>query len=134
MKKIFLFASFFILIISCNLDKDTITPSIGYSGETLFRGIFLLEGEVSEKIISQSPIVDLLGQLFKEKPELLSKFKEKNNDIVKKVFKIDPHYFDNLKAAISSKVVDELEYNIKRGNDLIATVLLPDFYSGDYSK
>ncbi|UZT99068.1 hypothetical protein ODZ84_05730 [Chryseobacterium fluminis] len=93
----------------------------GYSGEEYYRGIFLFEGEVADKVehfkqlkdeISKMPIEARMGQV------------EFNNDIINGIKKINPTYFDDLKIAIESKNFNDIDNIMDVGASLAEAVII----------
>ncbi len=127
MKRILLFSGLsFLMLVSCNNAK--LENPFKHSGEELFRGIFLLEGEVSEKMPSQFAIMSEIKKIIKQRPEFENEFREKNSELVESVRNLDNSYFALLKNAVESGNVTTLENAIARGNTLISIVILPKFY------
>lgn len=128
-RRVFLLVAFSLTFtFGCN--KSNENPK-DYTGEALFKGIFLLEGEVSEKLPYQSPFGNELKKLFRDKPDFEKLYRQKTDELVKKVNDLDPSFFTNLKSAVASKNVSELEYNLRRGNELISAITLPEIQSSD---
>ncbi|GAA0553444.1 hypothetical protein [Chitinophaga japonensis] len=92
-----------------------------FTGEELFRGIFLLEGPVAEKLTYFDDIKDQLslldGSLEKERADFA-------DTIVANVKAISPEYFDQLQAEVGSDDFVRIENVIETGADLIYQAVL----------
>lgn len=91
-----------------------------YSGEQLFRGIFLFEGEIPYKLGSYDAILASL-----DKMDGKTKLKQAvfANTMVEKVSTIAPGYFNELRSAIGSRDNYKVDQAIAKGSQLMQVAL-----------
>lgn len=101
------------LLVSCNSDivapkgapqaqSTTKAASVeSFSGEDLFRGIFLFQGPVAERLPILAETMHAYGANSAEAGN--EEATEFSNEIVKTIYKLDESYFGRLKKAIDSK-------------------------------
>ncbi|PJJ48052.1 hypothetical protein [Hymenobacter chitinivorans] len=101
------------LLVSCNSDvvapkgaprTETSTKaatSVSFSGEDLFRGIFLFQGPVAERLPILAETLHAYGA--NSEADGNEEAKEFSNEMVQSVNKLDETYFARLKKAVDSK-------------------------------
>ncbi len=94
-----------------------------YSGEELFRGIFMAEGEVANKlsIFDKMPIRHQLQQDSK----LQQKYKKEVDVIMEVIEKEHPEFFSNFQKDITSGNITIVEKTIKNGAKILIETLKP---------
>jgi len=122
-----LLMSFIILFASCSqyddIDLSKSTKSENISGKELFKGIFLVEGEYSKKINYFQPLISVLENEFKENPELKEEKEKFSERIVNQVNELNPLFFNELKNAILSNSINEVESTLEKGAKLMQTAI-----------
>lgn len=121
------------LTVSCSKDKQaTVAPAVqaaaaDYTGEELFKGIFLLEGEVTTKIPYLQAFRSAVDKQKVANPEQAQQRQAQVEVLVNKVRKLNPAYYGELKAAIKSQNFDRIEATLKSGASLIEAASLASF-------
>lgn len=121
------------LTVSCSKDQlATVTPAVqaaanAYTGEQLFKGIFLLDGDVTAKIPYLQAFRSAVDKQKVANPEQAQQRQAQVDVLVSKVQKLNPAYFGELKAAIKSQDFDRIEAALKSGASLIEAASLASF-------
>lgn len=120
------------LMMSCS--KDQVQPSAPvehhaasaatYTGEELFQGIFLMQGEVAAQIPYAAPMRAALAKHLRQHPELQQKRQLTTQRITQLVKQLNPGYFAELKAAITSQNFNRIEEALRKGTALHKTAAL----------
>lgn len=120
-------------IISCqkeevNVETTDSSHENRYSGEELFRGIFLMDGEVAEKIPSYSQEVEKIKRFEAtqsiDRSEQDSLEAEFESQLIEEIDLLDPNYFDNLSDAIDSGNPYLINQEIVNGGTLFKNGLM----------
>lgn len=122
----FFFLLTFSLVLFQSCSKESASTEANYTGEELFRGIFLLEGEVSTKIKSFDGYRAQLQQQLDANPALADQMIITNDAIVNDVKALNPDFFQTLKAAVDSDNFNRVSEVIEQGALLMASVIAPD--------
>ena len=132
LSKIFLLLCVFMYVTSCNQDgvdpelptgPEKASARLKYSqGEELFRGIFLLEGEVAGKIDMYQQFLAEMAEQRKKNPEFDKVRAEYNSKVVKKVKELDKRFLDRLEAAVASKEYDAISRVFEHGSLLLKSI------------
>ena len=129
------YALFFLLIglvafQSCSNEGETLSESaaLGPSGEELFRGIFLMDGDVAQQIKSYEAVNAHLEDLKAKDAQLAGQFAEANDKLVRGVQELSPTYFDDLQKAISSKQFNDIEEELEKGALLVVIASIPHYF------
>ncbi|UOQ71518.1 hypothetical protein [Hymenobacter cellulosilyticus] len=104
----------------------------GYSGEALFKGILLLEGEVAKQLPTLQSFRLALEKEQAQNPTFAKARAEHNAQLVAAVRTLDPTYFAELQKAVNSKSFDQINAALRKGGSLIQAVKLAG--KGDASK
>ncbi|PJJ59215.1 hypothetical protein [Hymenobacter chitinivorans] len=121
------------LMMSCS--KDQVAPAsspaetthvanASYSGEELFQGIFLMQGNVAAHIPYFAPLRAIMAKNMRQHPEQQQKQQETAQRITQLVKQQNPGYFAELKAAISSQNFNRIEASLNKGAALHKTAIL----------
>ena len=94
-----------------------------YSGEELFRGIFLLEGEVTAKLPVLEGLRLVLEKEYSRNPTFFQSRKQSNQRIVDAVHQANPLYFTSLKEAVDSQQFDRISSSLQEGAGLIKNAI-----------
>ncbi|PJJ59218.1 hypothetical protein [Hymenobacter chitinivorans] len=119
------------LAVSCSKDElqapapaasSSVQASV--SGETLFRGIFLMEGKIATKLHTLDAFRLAMEKAAKSDPNYVQNRLKGNNYLVALVRKLDPNYFDELKAAVASQDFAKIDVTMRKGGMLIQAAAL----------
>ncbi|PJJ61045.1 hypothetical protein [Hymenobacter chitinivorans] len=117
------------LTVSCSKDEVAAPKSElnqvatkGYTGEQLFRGVLLLEGEVAAKLPTLQAFRLALEKEQAQNPAFAQARAEHNAAVVTAVSKLDPGYFAELQKAVESKNFDAINTALRKGGSLIQAV------------
>ncbi|UOQ55395.1 hypothetical protein [Hymenobacter cellulosivorans] len=120
------------LMMSCS--KDQVQPSApvehhaasaaAYSGEELFQGIFLMQGDVAARIPYFAPLRSAIAKNLREHPEQQQKRQQAAERVTQLIKHLEPGYFAELKAAITSQNFNRIEESLRKGAALHKTVIL----------
>lgn len=108
---------------SCRNSEVSPTVASSYSGEELFRGIFLLEGAIAKKIDTYSSYLLVMEKNFKDHPERRAELKKYNDQLLLTVKNLNPEYFDDLKNAVDSRNFNRIDAALESGALLLKTAL-----------
>ena len=118
--------------VSCS-KKETVDPIVAsptnadlktFSGEQLFRGIFLLDGAVAAKLPTlQGPRL-IIDKENSRNPSYVQFRAARNQEIAALVRKLDSNYFAELKQAVDSQQFDQIETAIRKGSLLLKAACL----------
>lgn len=118
--------------VSCT-KKEVVNPTVatqvqadlhGYSGEQLFKGIFLLDGEVAAKLPSvQGPRL-LIAKENSRNPEYIKFRAMRNQQIIEAVRTLDSKYLTELQTAVASQQFEQIEAVLLKGSQLLKAVCL----------
>lgn len=100
--------------------KSSTAYPLAYSGETLFRGIFLADGPVAEVI---PEIKDLRHRRYVKDRKLLEQIQSIHDGIVATVKQKYPAYMPGLEQAVASKNPVKINQKIKEGKTILKEVL-----------
>ena len=114
------------LVIFQSCSKESSTTEANYTGEELFRGIFLLEGEVTSKIKSFDGLRAQLQRELDANPALVDQMMITNDAIIDDVKALSPDFLQRLKAAVDSDNFNRISEVIEQGALLMASVIAPD--------
>jgi len=111
-------ALLFVTSCSKNTENARTNPVIStISGEQLFREIFLFQGQhIEEKIPAYAEVVSVLNNESDVDKAAMLKF---NDKIVTSIKATNPEFFDELRAAVSSKGLYQIKQEIVKGGSLI---------------
>ncbi|UOQ74653.1 hypothetical protein [Hymenobacter cellulosilyticus] len=119
------------LMMSCS--KDQVQPSApiehhsasaaAYSGEELFQGIFLMQGDVATHIPSFQATRTALANNDKQRPAQLQKRQAMTARLLAAVRSLDPGYFAELRQAVVSRNFSQIEQSLRKGAALQHTAL-----------
>lgn len=97
-----------------------------YSGEQLFKGIFLLDGEVAAKLPAMQGLRMIIEKENSRNPSYIKLRDSRNQQIVNAVRALDPNYLNELKTAVTSQQFDEIEVSMRKGSSLLKSACLGD--------
>ncbi len=112
-----------ILLTSFNADAKSITPDPdpnAYSGEALFRGIFLADGPIAEII---PEVRDLRFRRYVRDREMLQQIEAIHDGIVIMVQQKYPEYMSTLERAVASKNPVQINKQIKAGKQILQSIM-----------
>lgn len=121
MKKIIIYSIFILLFVTVSCNKiDNINPtydsrSNSFTGEEIFKGLFLLQGNYGKNINSLQHFRDDLESLPVEAQKQRSLL---SAEIVKGINILDPTYFKRLKNVIQIGNFDEISEILSEGSNL----------------
>ncbi|UOQ74654.1 hypothetical protein [Hymenobacter cellulosilyticus] len=95
------------------------TAKADVSGETLFRGIFLMEGEIAKKLHTLDSFRLAMDKAAKNDPTYAQKRQKGNDYLIELVRKLDPNYFNELKGAVASQDFAKIDGTMRKGGMLI---------------
>ncbi|UOQ55396.1 hypothetical protein [Hymenobacter cellulosivorans] len=104
------------------------------SGETLFRGIFLMEGDIAKKLHTLDSFRLAMEKAAKNDPTYEQKRQKGNDHLVELVRKLDPNYFNELKGAIASQDFAKIDGTMRKGGMLIQTVTVGALSTSAFQK
>ncbi|MCJ7934115.1 MAG: hypothetical protein MUW56_10885 [Chryseobacterium sp.] len=101
--------------------SSTASKFVDYSGEEYYRGIFLFEGKVADEVPHFSDIKKQVATmpLAAQKGQL-----EFNNDIIEGIKALNPGYFDQLKKAVESKNLTDIDNIMDVGATLAEAAII----------
>ncbi|MGI8950157.1 MAG: hypothetical protein ACR2FN_01095 [Chitinophagaceae bacterium] len=102
-------------------EASLLSKSVSYTGEQLFRGLFLFEGQVTKQISYFDPIRKQISQLSDSLQTLRLQL---NDEIVNQVKLLNPNFFNELKAEISSDNFNRIDSVMEKGAGLAMSALL----------
>jgi SdpC family antimicrobial peptide len=118
--------------VSC-AKKEAVNPTVatqvqsdlhGYSGEQLFKGIFLLDGEVAAKLPSlQGPRL-LIEKENSRNPAYIKFRALRNQQILEAVRTLDGKYLTELQTAVASQQFEQIEAVLLKGSQLLKAACL----------
>jgi len=104
-------------LVSC--EREVVIDQVKeYTGEDYFKAIFLMEGELAEKIPSYEHFILQKEKSIAENPALVREYEQFNKNLEVAVNKIDPDFTIDLKNAIESSDASKVELAIKRGGSI----------------
>lgn len=95
-------------------------PSVSYSGEDIFSGIFFGQGEVAKLLpeVWDTKAVKKINQ---------DELKQVSDQVIADIKKSSPDYFKKLKAAVYSGDYEKVNSVIDQGSQIMAKVLKEEF-------
>jgi hypothetical protein len=104
------------IFISCTPKSESVSPSINYTGEELFRGIFFIQGEVARKI-------EIFKPYFADQNKVNSIDRDELSDEIVKGIKMGyPSFFDDFESVLKSKDFNKIQYTLSNAGKLIQVV------------
>jgi SdpC family antimicrobial peptide len=106
-----------------NLEKSTVSSDTGdeFTGEELFRGIFMFEGEVASRI---SYFDEMRNQLEALPANLKEQRIAYTNEITSVVQDLDPNFFGELKTEVESDDLERIDSVMEKGSRLVLAAAL----------
>jgi len=111
------------VFVSCT---KTGSPLVETTGEEYFRGIFLLDNEISEELPTLDYFNDLIKAEMAKDEQVAIGFKERNDRTVEAIRTLDKNFFDELAFAIQNKNASLVEEALDKGTSLISIVLIDE--------
>ncbi|WP_240491468.1 sporulation delaying protein family toxin [Bacillus nakamurai] len=102
-------------------------PSVSYSGEEIFSGIFFGQGEVAKLLpeVWDSKAVQKIDQ---------DELKQVSDQVIADIKNASPTYFKELKTAVYSGDYEQVNSMIEKGSAIMAKVLKAEFDKNSFDK
>ncbi|MBY8911293.1 sporulation delaying protein family toxin [Bacillus sp. YC2] len=102
-------------------------PSVSYSGEEIFSGIFFGQGEVAKLLpeVWDSKAVQKIDQ---------DELKQVSDQVIADIKNASPAYFKELKTAVYSGDYEQVNSIIEKGSAIMAKVLKAEFDKNSFDK
>ncbi len=126
-KAICLFLVVLITTTSCakeELVSPTVIVAKDYSSEQLFKGIYLMQGEVASKISFFQPYLQAVAKAEANNPAVKKARAQQADELFKAVKSLDPAFPDELRRAITSRNFTTVEETLEKGAMLLKSAVL----------
>lgn len=107
---------------SCT-QQEALEQANAVTGEDLFRGIFLVDGDIAKKLDMYTPLRSALEKEYQKDPTLKTKKEELNQQLVDQVTNLRPNYFEELHQAVQSQNINSIETALQDGAKVMQTAI-----------